>query len=158
MYIVINIVIPLNFSTYLSFLRQSLKLLYSEQEKNGGVGVGGGRQHLEEGGGLDCGIPRQALVKDVNVFRQRDSFSGLLVTIVDAVSSSVRTPPPEFEVMFSPVSGFKRFVSEGTLAKRITGLEVCMQSSLGGTSVIGYNWHFIWRYYNYVYNRSICKT
>ena len=103
-------------------MRQSLKLLYSEQDKNG---VGGGRQHLEEGG-LDCGIPRQALVKDVNVYRQRDSFSGLLVTIVDARSSSggMRNPP-EFEMMFSPVSGFKRFVNEGNLAKRITGLEVC---------------------------------
>ena len=114
------IIILLNSSTYLSFMRQSLKLLYSKQDKNGG-----GRQ-LQQESSLDCGIPRQALVKDVNVFHQSDSFSGLLVTITDALSSSnsnVRKPP-EFEVMFSPVSGFKRFVSEGTLAKRITGLEV----------------------------------
>ena len=116
-------------------MRQSLKLLYSEQDKNR-VGGAGGRQHPEDGG-LDCGIPRQALVKDVNVFRQRDSFSGLLVTVADARSSGggVRNPPPEFEVMFSPVSGFKRFDSEGNLAKRITGLEVCTHS---GTSAIGY--------------------
>ena len=108
-------------------MRQSLKKLYSEQDKNGGGG-GGGRQKQE--GNFDCGIPRQALVKDVNVFRQSDSFSGLLVTIGDALSSSssVRNPP-EFEVMFSPVSGFRRFVSEGTLAKRITGLEVSRAES-----------------------------
>ena len=122
-----DIIILLNSSTYLSFMRQSLKLLYSEQDKNR-VGGAGGRQHLEEGG-LDCSIPWQALVKDVNVFRQRDSFSGLLVTVVDAHSSGgIRNPPPEFEVMFSPVSGFKRFDSEGNLAKRITGLEVCTHS------------------------------
>ena len=105
-------------------MRQSLKLLYSELDKNGGGG--GGRQREGEDGSLDCGIPRRALVKDINVFRQSDSFSGLLVTIADAQSSSdgnVRNPD-EFEVMFSPVSGFQRFDSEGTLAKRITGLEV----------------------------------
>ena len=107
-------------------MRQSLKLLYSEQDKNGVGGGGEGRHQLE----VDCGIPRQALavVKDVNVFRQSDSFSGLLVTIKDGSSSSINvrhpSPLPEFEVMFSPVSGFKRFVSEGALANRITGLEV----------------------------------
>ena len=95
-------------------MRQSLKLLRSEQAEKGG-----GRKEEKS---LNCGIPRQALVKDVNVFCQSDSFSGLLVTIKDTLSSAMN--PPEFEVMFSPVSGFRRFVSEGDLAKRITGLEV----------------------------------
>ena len=104
-------------------MRQSLKLLYSDQAEKGGGGEG---RQLQERGSLDCGIPRQAqaLVKDVNVFHQSDSFSGLLVTIKDALSSRNLRNPPEIEVMFSSVSGFKRFVSEGTLAKRITGLEV----------------------------------
>ena len=95
-------------------MRQSLKLLRSEQAEKGE-----GRQEEKS---LNCGIPRQALVKDVNIFRQSDSFSGLLMTIRDALSTAMN--PPEFEVMFSPVSGFRRFVSEGDLAKRITGLEV----------------------------------
>ena len=97
-------------------MRQSLKLLRSEQAEKGG-----GRQEEKS---LNCGIPRQALVKDVDVFRQSDSFSGLLVTIKDTLPRSTAMNPPEFEVMFSPVSGFRRFVSEGDLAKRITGLEV----------------------------------
>ena len=113
-----------SYSTYLSFMRQSLKLLYSEHAEKGRGGEGR-QQQLQEGHNLNCGIPRQALVKDVNVFRQSDSFSGLLVTIKDSLTSSSVKDPPEFEVMFSPVSGFKRFVSNGTLAKRITGLEVC---------------------------------
>lgn len=95
-------------------MRQSLKLLRTELAEKGG---------RQDGGQLDCGIPRQALVKDINVFRQSDSFSGLLVTLKDALSSV--TNPPEFEVFFSPVPGFKRFVSEGTVAQRIAGLEVC---------------------------------
>ena len=93
-------------------MRQSLKLLYSEQTEKGG-----GKE------GLECGIPHQAVVKDVSVYRQKDSFSGLLVTLKDALSSSLN--PPEFQIYFSPVSGFKRFESEGDFTKRILGLEVC---------------------------------
>ena len=89
-------------------MRQSLKLLHTEQAK--------------KGGDKECGIPKQAEVKDVNAFRQSDSFSGLLVTLKDARTDTVN--PPEFEVFFSPIPGFKRFVSEGDMARRIVGLEV----------------------------------
>ena len=99
-------------STYQSFMRLSLKLLYSERTEKGG-----GKE------GLDCGLPHQALVKDVSVFHQKDSFSGLLVTLKDALSSSLN--PPEFQIFFSPVSGYRRFENEGDFAKRILGLEVC---------------------------------
>lgn len=100
-------------SAYLSFMRQSLKLLHSELAKKGG-----GRNASE------CGLPRQAVVEEVNVFRQSDYFSGLLLTLKDAHSSSLN--PPKFEVFFSPVSGLKKYEVEGNLAKRIIGLEVNM--------------------------------
>ena len=106
-------------STYLSFMRQSLKQLYSELAEKGGEGRG-----ME--GDVRCGIPRQPVVKDVNVFRQSDSFRGLLVTLKDSEARSLNSP--EFEVFFSPVSHFKRFEVDGDLAKRVTGLEVSTTS------------------------------
>ena len=104
------------YSTYLSFMRQSLKLLYSEQaEKSGG---GGGSKESP-----NCGIPRNAIVKDVNVYRQNDALRGLLITLKDSLSTALN--PPQFEVFFSPVSGLKKFDVEGDFSKRILGLEVC---------------------------------
>ena len=94
-------------------MRLSLKLLYSELAEKGG-----------SRNASECGLPRQAIVKDVNVFRQRDSFSGLLLTLTDALSSSLN--PPKFEVFLSPVSGFRKYEVEGELAKRIVGMEVNM--------------------------------
>ena len=92
-------------------MRQSLKLLYSDQSERGGGGDSEG-----------CGIPREPIVKDVNVYRHGDSFKGLLVTLKDGLADSLNSP--EVEVFFSPVSHLKRFEVDGDLARRITGLEV----------------------------------
>ena len=91
-------------------MRQGLKLLYANQSERGG------------GDSEGCGIPREPIVKDVNVYRQGDSFKGLLVTLKDNLASSLNSP--EIEVFFSPLSHLKRFEVDGDLAKRITGLEV----------------------------------
>ena len=74
------------YSAYQSFMRQGLKLLYSDQsEKEAGK----------------CDIPKQALVKEVTVFRQKDEFRGLIVTLKDALSGQLSLA--EFEVLFTPV-------------------------------------------------------
>ena len=96
------------YSTYQSFLRHSLKLLYSEQ--------------TEKGGGEDCQIPKQAVVKDVVVLRKSDEFSGFIVTFKDAMSDKLN--PAEFETYFTPVPYVKRHTLENDLAKRIWSLEV----------------------------------
>ena len=98
------------FSTYQSFLRQSLKLLYNEQ--------------ADKSGGGECGIPKQAAVKEVHVFQERDEFKGVVVTLKDAMSDSFN--PPEFEVLFRRVSYFERIDTSGDINQRIQSLEVCL--------------------------------
>ena len=98
------------YSAYQSFLRHSLKLLYSEQSLKGG------------GDGVECDIPKQAMVKEVSVFRTSDEIKGLVVTLRDALSSGLN--PPEFEIFLTPVFYFKRFNYESNLANRILYLEV----------------------------------
>lgn len=97
-----------HYSTYQSFLRQSLKLLYNEQ--------------ADKGGGGDCGIPKQAVVKEVHVLMEKDVFRGLVVTIKDALSDSFSSP--EFEVLFSQISHVEHFEANSDVKKRIQGLEV----------------------------------
>ena len=100
------------YSTYQSFLRQSIKLLYANHsEKAGG-----------EGEDIGCGIPKQAVVKDVNVLRRAEVFTGLVVTIRDALSGKLN--PPEFEIYFTPVPKMKRHTLENELARRIWAFEV----------------------------------
>lgn len=103
------------FSTYQSFLRQSIKLLYANHSERT-VGNGGG----EENG---CGIPKQAVVKDVSVLKQAELITGLVVTLKDALSGKLN--PPEFEVYFTPVPMLKRHSLENELSRRIWALEVC---------------------------------
>ena len=97
-----------HFTMYQSFLRQSLKLLYSEQAM--------------KGKGEDCKIPKQAVVKEVTVLRTSDDFQGLVVTLKDAMSDSLN--PPEFETFFAPVSYLKRHTMNSETARRIWALEV----------------------------------
>ena len=73
-------------------------------------------------GGVECGIPKQAVVKEVHVLRERDEFRGCVMTLKDAMSDSFN--PPEFEIMFSHTSHFTRFHFDGDLTKRILKLEV----------------------------------
>ncbi len=96
------------FSTYQSFLRQSLKLLYNEQ--------------ADKSGGSECGIPKQAVVKEVHVLRERDEFKGVVVTLKDAMSDSFNSP--EFEMLFERVSYFKRMDTGDDINQRIQSLEV----------------------------------
>jgi len=103
------------FSTYQSFLRQSIKLLYANHSEQT-VGNGG-----EENG---CGIPKQAVVKDVSVLKQAELITGLVVTLKDALSGKLN--PPEFEVYFTPVPMLKRHSLENELSRRIWALEVCL--------------------------------
>ena len=97
------------YSTYQSFLRQGLKLLYDEEAEKGSEGV-------------DCGIPKQAVVKEVTVLQQADQFNGLVITLRDELSGSLT--PPEFELFYSITSYVKRYSFDGDLAKRIYALEV----------------------------------
>ena len=100
------------YSTYQSFLRQSIKLLYANHSEQ----TGRGKEDIE------CGIPKQAVVKDVNVLRRAEVITGLVVTIKDALSGKLN--PPEFEVYFTPVTMMKRHTLEDELARRIWAFEV----------------------------------
>ena len=100
------------YSTYQSFLRQSIKLLYANHSEQ----TGRGKEDI------GCGIPKQAVVKDVNVLRRAEVITGLVVTIKDALSGKLN--PPEFEVYFAPVTMMKRHTLEDELARRIWAFEV----------------------------------
>lgn len=100
------------YTTYQSFLRRSLKLLYSEQAEKAVVG----------GKSEDCKIPKQAVVKEVTLLRMAEQFSGLVVTLKDALSSDLH--PPEFEVFFEPVSYLKKQTLNEEMARRIWSLEI----------------------------------
>ena len=101
------------YTTYQSFLRRSLKLLYSEQAAKA---VGDTSD--------DCKIPKQAVMKEVTLLRIADQFSGLVVTLKDAMSGDLH--PPEFEVFFKPVSYLKKQTLNEEMARRIWSLEVCV--------------------------------
>lgn len=73
-------------------------------------------------GGSDCNIPRQAVVKEVSVFKESDHFRGLVVSLRDALSEKMN--PPEFEVLFTPTPHFKKFSFDNQVGKRIWMLEV----------------------------------
>ncbi len=97
------------YSTYQSFLRQSLKLLYNEQ--------------ADKSGGGECGIPKQAIVKEVHVLRERDVFKGLVVTLKDAMSDSF--DPPKFEMLFGRTFYLERMGNTDDVMRRIQSIEVC---------------------------------
>lgn len=96
------------YGTYQSFLRQSLKLLYNEQ--------------ADKSGGGECGIPKQAVVKEVHVWRDKDIFKGLVVTLKDAMSDSL--DPPKFEMLFGRVSNLEITENGGDVRRRLQLLEV----------------------------------
>ncbi len=95
------------YGAYLSFLRHSLRALYSGKTENGGG---------------ECDIPKQAAVEEVSVFREKDEFRGFVVTIKDALSEQLR--PTEFEVLFTPVPYLHKDAVDSDVSKRIWTLEV----------------------------------
>ena len=56
------------------------------------------------------------------MWRERDEFKGLVVTLKDAMSDSFS--PPEFEVLFGRVPHFERVEPSVDVGRRITSLEV----------------------------------
>ena len=98
------------FSTYQSFLRLALARLYSESKTLGG-GVDG-----------VCEVPRQAVVKEVSVLMVSDSFTGLVVTLRDAMSD--RLSPAEFEILYTPLSYLQKYSPNDEVANRVYSFEV----------------------------------
>ena len=74
-------------------------------------------------GRVACGIPHQAAVKEVSVVRKEDQLVGLVISVHDALSDKLNRP--EFEGLFSPISHYKWFGYNHSVAGRILGLEVC---------------------------------
>lgn len=107
-----------HFTAFASFLRTSLRwlLLRARGEPEGGT-----REENEA-----CGVPGQAVVREVSVLRISEQFKGVVVSIRDALAAASDSPrdAPEFEIFFSPVSHLARGNSTSSLARRVSSLEV----------------------------------